>query len=257
MAGRFSVEAVFRAIDKISAPVSKMSNRIGKFSRRAQRSFRGLNSQVDKLGGGLRRVGVAGGAAMAGLGFAAANVIKTGADFEQQLTNAAAKFEAAAAKAGRTTEFTASQSAMALNNLAMAGFSAEQAISALPAVVNTATSAQIELEEASAIVVSTMGAFGKASKDNATFTKNLAETTDLMAATATSAATDFEEMQEAIKLSGPVATAAGADMKTFMAITGQLANSGIRASVAGTTMKNMFLKLAAPVPKAAKLRSTW
>lgn len=55
MAGRFSVEAVFKAVDRVTAPVSRMQNRIGKFTRGVSRGLRAANRQVDKLVNGMRR----------------------------------------------------------------------------------------------------------------------------------------------------------------------------------------------------------
>jgi hypothetical protein len=53
-AGRFSVEAVFKGIDKITAPVSRMQNRIGKFTRKVSKNLRKVNRQIGKMAGGLR-----------------------------------------------------------------------------------------------------------------------------------------------------------------------------------------------------------
>ena len=58
MAGKFSIEAVFRAIDRVSAPVSKMQNRVGKFTRKMSRGFRSANRSLDKLVGSLKTAGV-------------------------------------------------------------------------------------------------------------------------------------------------------------------------------------------------------
>lgn len=55
MAGRFSVEAVFKAKDRLTAPVSRMQNRIGKMTRGMERGLRAANKQVDKLIRGMRR----------------------------------------------------------------------------------------------------------------------------------------------------------------------------------------------------------
>lgn len=55
MAGRFSVEAVFKAVDRVTAPVSRMQTRIGKFTRGVSRGLRSANRQVDKLVNGMRR----------------------------------------------------------------------------------------------------------------------------------------------------------------------------------------------------------
>lgn len=55
MAGRFSVEAVFKAIDRVTAPVTRMQNRIGKFTRATQRSFQRLEKSVSKVTRSLRK----------------------------------------------------------------------------------------------------------------------------------------------------------------------------------------------------------
>lgn len=74
MAGRFSVEAVFKAVDRITAPVSRMQNRVGKFTRSMERGLRSVNRVVGKMARGLasgfKRAAVVGGAALAGLGLA-------------------------------------------------------------------------------------------------------------------------------------------------------------------------------------------
>jgi tape measure domain-containing protein len=57
VAGRFSIEAVFKAIDRVTAPVSKMQNRIGKFTRGVQRGFRSVNRSLDNLVTNLRSAG--------------------------------------------------------------------------------------------------------------------------------------------------------------------------------------------------------
>jgi len=50
MAGRFSVEAVFKAVDRITAPVSRMQNRIGKFTRAAERNLSSLSRVTSNVG---------------------------------------------------------------------------------------------------------------------------------------------------------------------------------------------------------------
>lgn len=267
MAGRFSVEAVFKAVDRITAPVSRMQNRVGKFTRGMRRGFTRLNRSVDKFASGVKRGAIAVTAALALSSAAMASVIGTGAEFEQTLVSAAAKFpgeirkgteafialEDAAKKTGATTEFTASQSAEALNFLAMAGFSAEASIAALPGVVDLATAAQVDLATATDVASDTLGAFGLATKDVTQLGKNLARVNDVIAKTTTTANTTVETLFETIKDGAPVATTAGASIETFAALAGELANAGIKGSKAGTTLKNMFLSLSAPGTKAAKI----
>lgn len=59
MAGRFSVEAVFKAVDRITAPVSKMQNRIGKFTRSMSKGLDTVNRAVNKVTGTMVRAGSA------------------------------------------------------------------------------------------------------------------------------------------------------------------------------------------------------
>jgi len=267
MAGRFSVEAVFKAVDRVTAPVSRMQNKVGKFTRSIGRRFHKANKFVEKFSNGIKQGALIGAAAVGALGVALGKIVMTGAKFEQTIVNAAAKFpgairkgtkafkalEDAARTTGKTTEFTASQSAEALNFLAMAGFSAEGAIAALPGVVDLATAASIELAEATDIVSDSLGAFGLATKDAAQLGKNLSRVNDVMAKTATTANTTIQDMFEAIKEAGPIATTAGASIETVSALIGELANSGIKGTRAGTTLKNMFVRLAAPAGKGASL----
>ena len=55
MAGRFSIEAVFKAVDKITAPVSRMQNRVKKMTRNMRIGFRKLNRTVNKVSAGIKK----------------------------------------------------------------------------------------------------------------------------------------------------------------------------------------------------------
>ena len=267
MAGRFSVEAVFKAVDRVTAPVSRMQNRVGKMTRSMGNGFDRLNRKVGKFAQGVKKGALAVTAALALSSGAMANVISTGADFEQTLVAAAAKFpgeirrgteafeqlEQAARKTGSATEFSASEAASALNFLAMASFDAEASVAALPGVVDLATAAQVDLATATDVASDSLGAFGLMTKDATQLGKNLARVNDVIAKTTTSANTTVESLFETIKEGGPVATTAGASLETFSALAGELANAGYKGSKAGTTLTNMFLSLSAPGSGAAKI----
>lgn len=267
MAGRFSVEAVFKAVDKMTAPISRMQNRVGRFTRNMAQGFDRLNRNVDRFGAGIRKGALAVTAGLALTSGAMASVIGTGADFEQTLVSAAAKFpgeirrgteafqvlEQAARRTGATTEFSASEAAGALNFLAMAGFDAESAVAALPGVVDLATAAQIDLATATDVASDSLGAFGLMSKDATQLGTNLARVNDVIAKTTTSSNTTVERLFDTIREGAPVATSAGASLETFAALAGELANSGIKGGQAGTVLKNMFVRLQAPTGAAARV----
>lgn len=269
MANRFSIEATFRAIDRISAPVARMQAKMQRFtdaSDRIGKRFAKVDAGLSRISGGLQAFGTAGVVAAGTVGVALADVVRIGADFEQTLTNAAAKFpdgvrvgtkaftqlEEAAKRVGGQTEFTASQAAGALDFLAMAGFNVEQSIGALPQVVDLATASGMDLARATDIASDALGAFGLATKDPIGLAKNLARINDVLAKTSTTSNTTIEAMFEAMKEAGPVGTSVGASLETVSALIGTLANAGIKGSVAGTTLKNVFTNLSAPTGQAAK-----
>ena len=49
MAARFTIEAVFKAIDKITAPVTRMGNRVGKTMRRISAGVQRASTSLRKM----------------------------------------------------------------------------------------------------------------------------------------------------------------------------------------------------------------
>ncbi len=266
MAGRFSIEAVFKAVDRLSAPVGKMHNKVDGFIKGTEKGLGQLDKFNDKIAGGLKRAGaVTAGAAIATAAIVR-DIVTTGAEFDRTLVGAAAKFNpdfkrgtkeferlrVAAEKMGAATEFNAQQGAEALKALASAGLDANQAIAALPGVVDLATASEVDLGAASEMATKSLGAFGLKTDDANQMAKNLAHTSDVMAKAAGKTDASMEGLFESIKEGGPIAITAGQSMETFMAMAASLAGAGIEGSVAGTTLKNTMLSLAAPTAKAAK-----
>jgi len=97
VASRFSVEAVFKAVDRITAPVTRMQNRIGKMTRSMRRGLRSANRALDKVIGGFRRgvgtVAKFGGAIFAAVGIAAVAAINKVADAADNLAKRARRLE--------------------------------------------------------------------------------------------------------------------------------------------------------------------
>lgn len=72
MANRFTVEAVFKAVDRFAAPVRRMQRGISQFTRTAERSLRRVDAATSRVVGGMGRIaGFAGKTLAAGFGIAA------------------------------------------------------------------------------------------------------------------------------------------------------------------------------------------
>jgi TP901 family phage tail tape measure protein len=274
MAGKFSVNATFRAIDKITAPLNRMMGSSQKFSKSIKKDFAKAQRQVDRLGhsikqklGNALRIGLAGGliALSAGIGVATNEFIQ----FDKSIVGATAKFKdldtdsdnikdsmdalrATARKVGSETQFSATQAGEGLSFLAMTGFTSVQSMDLLPNVVGLATVANLDLATSTDIASDALGSFGLAVDDSEQLSKNLTRVLDVMAKTITSTNTDTEILFETIKLGAPSFTAAGQSMETFSAIAGRMASSGIKATTAGTSLRSMITRLEKPTKEVRK-----
>jgi TP901 family phage tail tape measure protein len=195
------------------------------------------------------------------------NVVGVGADFGRAIGSAAAKFpdqiqrgtkeflalKVAARDVGATTEFTAIQGAKALNFLAKAGFKAQEAIGALPAIVDFATASEIDLATAADIATDALGAFGLDSTDLTTKMTNMRRVMDVMAKAANASNQSVQELFNSVRDGAPVATQAGVTLGTYTATMALLASNGIKAAKAGTAAKNTTLALAGVGNQAAKV----
>lgn len=271
MAGKkFSIEAVFSALDKISAPIAKIKTKLSSLGKGAGSALRGANMAVDKSIAGMGKfsdaIGIAGAVSVAGLGLALKDTITEGANFERTMVFAAAQFPgmikqgtkefdaltAAARKVGDETEFSSQDAAEGLTLLATAGLSAKAAIAALPKVVNFATASKVEFARASDIANDAMGAFSLTSKDATKNAANMQRVMDVLTRAAADSTTNVEELFDAVKVGGPIAKTAGVSLEQFVAYTEALASTGVKGGDAGTAIRNMFLELGAPSTAAAK-----
>lgn len=152
----------------------------------------------------------------------------TGEEFEQ-LTQLAKDL-------GAETAWSASQSADAMGYLALAGWDTNQIISATPGLLDLASAASMDLAGAADIVSDVMSAFGM-SADQA------GDAADMFAQTSRKSNTDVNQLGEALKYAGSASAAAGMDLSQTNAVLGVLADSGIKGSMAGTTVVSMLRDL--------------
>lgn len=268
MATNFSIAATFNGIDNVSKTFNSFNATGNKVVGNLQKKFANLNKSVKNslnspLGKNLSMAGAIGG--IAGIGAALKSAVTQGMEFEQSLTNATAKWgiqkgtkqfeelKKAARDVGKTTQYSATDAAKGLDYLAMAGFSATQAISALPNVTNLAIATNTDLARATDIASDALGAFNLMSKDPKKLSDNLAHMNDVIAKTTLTANADLSTMFETIKKSAPVTTSAGESLESVAAMIGIMAGAGIKGSVAGTTLNNMFNRLQAPTKRVKEI----
>jgi TP901 family phage tail tape measure protein len=268
----FAVSVAIRGDDQISDNLRRLTKSVDRFGRSADKSF----GMASRAAGVFKSV--VGGVIVSNVISAGFNALRLGAsgvvreflDMDQALTSAAAKFQVsklgadgasaalqalkdAARQVGAETEFTAAEAAQGLEFLAQAGFSTEQAIAALPVMVDLATASSTDFARASDIAADALGAFGMASKDAAVQAQNLQRITDVFAQAVTSSNLVTEDLFESMKYAAPIMTTAGQSLETFAAMAGVMGNAGIKGSLAGTAIKNTVESLVNPVGKGAEM----
>ena len=154
---------------------------------------------------------------------------------------------------GRTTAFSATEAADALNYMALAGYDADVSMQMLPNVLNLAAAGSMDLARASDMVTDTQTAFGIS-------LERTSQMVDEMAKAASTGNTSVEQLGDAFlvvggltqELNGGMVELADGTKKPVdgvqeleIALTA-MANAGIKGGEAGTHMRNMLLKLSDP-----------
>ena len=137
---------------------------------------------------------------------------------------------------GAKTKFSATESAEALNYMAMAGWKTEDMLSGLEGIMNLAAASGEDLATTSDIVTDALTAFGLSAEDSGHFA-------DILAAASSNANTNVAMMGETFKYAAPIAGALGYSAEDTAEAIGLMANAGIKSSQAGTSLRNIMTKL--------------
>jgi len=137
---------------------------------------------------------------------------------------------------GATTRFSASEAAGGLQYLAMAGLSADEAMTALPDTLNLAGAAMVSVGEAADIATNILGGFGLGVEE-------LTRVSDIMAHTTRSSNTNFVELYEGMKEAAPIATQLGVGVEEVATSMAIFANAGIKGQRAGVGFVGVMTRL--------------
>ena len=213
-----------------------------------------------KAGGALS--GMAGGMMMntsmqmagaAGIGMGIYDTVKTYMDFEAQMKKvqaisgaSGADFEALTAKAkemGAATQFSATESAQALEYMAMAGWKTDDMLGGISGIMDLAAASGEDLGRVSDIVTDALTAFGLQASDSAHFA-------DVLAQASSNSNTNVSMMGMTFKYVAPIAGALKYSIEDVGTAVGLMANAGIKGEQAGTSLRAMMTRLVDP-PKEA------
>lgn len=149
----------------------------------------------------------------------------TGSDFE--------RLQEQARELGATTIYSASQAADGMSFLAMAGLEVDEIYGAMPATLNLAAAAQLDLATAADIVTNVMTGY-RIEVDG------LENSVDVLTTAFISANTDLNQLGQAMSYAGPVASGLGVSFEEATAAIGMLSNAGIQGGRAGTSLSRIL-----------------
>lgn len=163
----------------------------------------------------------------------------TGANAEQFKV-----MSAEARRLGAATTFSASQAAEGMTYLGMAGFTAEEAVTALEGTLQLAQAGGLELGASADIASNVLGGFGMRADETG-------RVVDVLANIASKANTNVTEMGEAMKYAAPLSTALGISLEESSAAIGILSNNGIKAGLVGRGLSAVLGMLINPNKEGA------
>ncbi len=218
--------------------------------RTAQQRLKAFGASVTRAGSSLTTkltlpLGILGGLA-----------IKNFAQFDFQMRRVAAvsgatgkqfkELTALAKELGIQTQFTATQSAEAMQFLAIAGFNTIEVMGALPGVLQLAAAGAVDLGSAADIAAKVMKGFGLEVEESGRIN-------DVFIKTIISTNTTLISLGESFKLAGPIARNAGIEFEEVAAAIGLMGDAGFQGGLAGTSLRRSITALVKSTPKASKL----
>lgn len=173
--------------------------------------------------------------------------VQVGASFDSAMSQVSAvsgatgdsldKLREKAKEMGATTKFTATESAEAFNYMAMAGWKTEDMLEGIEGVMNLAAASGEDLATTSDIVTDALTGMGYSAKD-------AGRLADVMAAASSNANTNVSLMGETFKYVTSIAGSLHYSMEDTAVAIGLMANSGIKASQAGTSLRSIMSRIA-------------
>lgn len=241
---QFSVEALLKATD----------SGFVKAFKDAQDAVKTFEEKSNSMTTAVGKVMQGTGAAMTkyittpliGVGVAAA---KVGGDFEEQMSRVKAisgatgdtfeQMKQQAIDLGAKTAFSAKESAAGMENLASAGFSAQEIMKAMPGLLDLAAVSGGDVALASENTATALRGFGLEASE-------AGHVADVFARAAADTNAEVGDMGEALKYVAPVANSMGISLEETAAAIGIMSDAGIKGSQAGTTLRGALSRLARP-----------
>jgi len=239
--------AAFKLLDLYADITAKFDN--------FNRDLEGVRTRVRAASDAIDRMASRAKWALLGMTASGTGLVYIYANFEQRMKNVQAVLQTSASnmelltakarKLGSTTMYTAADVGEAMEAFAKQGFETADILIAVDSAVNLAASGTISMGEAAEYSAGIMRSMQIDSKD-------LAWVMDVLTTTAAYAAGGVSQYAEALKKVGPVANDSHQSLSDIAAVLGVLGNNMYLGEEAGTALRNILLRMRAPVENSQK-----
>ena len=251
--------------------LERAEKRLDSLSKKAAASSKGISANMEKAGASCAKAGgeiyntgakiestgekMLGVTAVLGAGGAAS--FQLAADFESSMSRVAGALDDPSAnieelrqlalKTGEDTIFSATEAGAAMEELAKGGLTAADIQGgALATTMDLAAAGGLDLATSANTVVQAMGAFGLTADQTS-------EAANALAGAAAASSADVSDLTQGLSQVSAQANSAGWSIQDTTAVLAGFADAGIKGSDAGTSLKTMLQRLAAPTDKAAAM----
>lgn len=249
MAGETSIGTLLVRVLMDASGYDKEADKVGKETKNLGKLFKQTS---EAIGGAFVVAAKAATAAVVGLAAASAVV---GSSFEKAISKVAAvkgidksseafkRLSDEARRLGATTLFSASQAAEGMEELARAGLSTDEIISASQKALELAAGASISLADAASIVAASMAQFGLEAEE-------AGRITDVFTVASQNSLFSVSDMAQAMKFAGTTGSALGMTLEETSAAVAQFRDLGLEGTMAGTNFRGAMSALAKPTQEA-------
>ena len=245
------LESKLKTVGKSYESLARQQRLLSKVSAQANRGLSNIQAGVGSVKSNSPYAAAAGMAISSKL----SGVIQTGAGFDSAMARVGAGSGASgeelqalreqAKELGRSTVWSSSQAAEGQQFLAMAGFNKEQILKSMPGMLDLASAGGIDLGSAADIGSNILTGMGLDAGE-------MGRVGDVLVNTFTKSNTSLSMLGETMKYAAPVAKSLGVSVEEAAAMAGKLGDAGIQASMAGTTMRAIMLRLSAPAKEGVE-----
>ncbi|MGF2052840.1 phage tail tape measure protein [Enterococcus casseliflavus] len=241
---QFSVEAYLKATDSnFGSTFSAAMDQVKEFQDNTKSTMSTVGGIMTSTGKTMTKA-----VTLPILGMTTA-AVKVGGDFEEQMSRVKAisgatgdAFEELRNQAidlGAKTAFSAKESADGMENLASAGFDAQEIMAAMPGLLDLAAVSGGDVALASENAATALRGFGLEADQSG-------HIADVFARAAADTNAEVADMGEAMKYIAPVANAMGLSIEETAAAIGIMSDAGVKGSQAGTTLRGALSRIAKP-----------